>query len=923
MKKLLSLLFFCNSIIALSETINTNTTLYYSNVQNGDDVNVDTNDRGKTAPLQGFGAYLNNREYILNTVTINTAGMQADAIRTNGGNNFFYANSLKIKAEGFSADAINMASNNNNTKHIDLLYVDNSAELISQSGVAVRANNYYNEDSKSIIILPDASIIKSTSTSTASNTSETAGYAIFSGNRNTDYNAGVYLNAKGRSYVFVGNNAQIESNAKKGHAVYANKGGLVQLGSDATIHANGNDAYALFASTEQQGTFTDNVRPGYIYLAGGATLRAENSLHVIQAKGKDSFIKNGYIDVPVVDDTYVRGTDITIDSDNYTKSSGKFDVIGNISAIEGGHISLNMANDSVFRGSASIDSDLDSKIELSISGDRSVWKIDKDSSLTSLHLSDGATLSPYKTSTNESTSFTIKGNILNERGIISLSEIYGGFDTFTIDGNYVGNDGYIIFDTELEDDNSQSDKLIITGNTSGNTNVVVNNIGGTGAETIEGIEIIKVNGSSDGIFSKAGRIVAGAYEYFLKKGDGIITDSKNWYLTSSLSSPPTPPGPTPTPPGPTPTPPGPTPTPPGPTPTPPGPTPTPPGPTPTPPGPTPTPPGPTPTPPAYDPVYRPEVGSYLSNSMAVNNLFVHGFHDRLGENQKFSKKYNREKNTDIWTRNVGNYSSFGDSSNQLKTSTNGYALQVGGNLLHWNHSDNNFLLGIMGGFGFNNSTTNSNRTSYISKGNVEGYSLGLYGSWYTNKDDRLNYYADTWITYSWFDNEVNGEKLKTEKYRSKGLTYSIEGGFDYQITKNMESKTKYYIQPKAQLIYMGVDTKDHVENNGTLVSVSGKGNIQSRVGAKFYMNKTHSTRKGVNKFQPFVEATWVHNTKDYSVSMDGVKTKQRGNKDLFEAKIGADINLQSDLNIYANVAQQWGKKGYKNTKLTVGIKYRF
>ncbi|MBX8828438.1 hypothetical protein, partial [Ochrobactrum sp. SFR4] len=77
--------------------------------------------------------------------------------------------------------------------------------------------------------------------------------------------------------VFIGANADIASSMTNGHAIYANKGGLVQLGDGAKVSTTGNNAYALYASREQQGNYKDNVRQGYIYLGGGATLRAENS----------------------------------------------------------------------------------------------------------------------------------------------------------------------------------------------------------------------------------------------------------------------------------------------------------------------------------------------------------------------------------------------------------------------------------------------------------------------------------------------------------------------------------------------------------------------------------------------------------------------------------------------------------------------
>lgn len=72
------------------------------------------------------------------------------------------------------------------------------------------------------------------------------------------------------------------------------------------------------------------------------------------------------------------------------------------------------------------------------------------------------------------------------------------------------------------DDNSASDKLVVKGNTSGITSVRVTNAGGSGAQTLNGIKVIHVDGQSDGTFIQAGRIVAGAYDYSLVRG-GVIT----------------------------------------------------------------------------------------------------------------------------------------------------------------------------------------------------------------------------------------------------------------------------------------------------------------------------------------------------------------------------------------------------------------
>ena len=125
---------------------------------------------------------------------------------------------------------------------------------------------------------------------------------------------------------------------------------------------------------------------------------------------------------------------------------------------------------------------------------------------------------------------------LNNGGTVTFNKNHTSgrnHSVFTVTGDYTGNHGTIVFDTALGDDTSLSDKLVINGNATGSTNVRVNNLGGLGNETIEGIQLIQVNGNSDNdTFVQDGRIVAGLYDYTLTKGNASGTDSKNWFLQS-------------------------------------------------------------------------------------------------------------------------------------------------------------------------------------------------------------------------------------------------------------------------------------------------------------------------------------------------------------------------------------------------------
>ena len=493
---------------------------------------------------------------------------------------------------------------------------------------------------------------------------------------------------------------------------------------------------------------------------------------------------------------------------------------------------------------------------------------------------------------------------LNNAGVVSFNGAPGV--VLTVTGDYTGNNGLLNFNTALNDDISVTDKLIVEGNTFGTTRVSVANAGGSGAATLNGIELVQVNGTSDGEFVQHGRIVAGAYDYTLARGADV--NASNWYLTSAISPviPILEPIPIPIP--------------------------------------TPTPdpglePDPTPDPgskpsrgadPAISPtestmVERPEASGYAANLAAANNLFVTRLHDRLGETQYIDALTGEQKVTGLWLRNEGGHTRFRDSQDQLKTRANRYVMQLGGDIAQWSSNDQNRLhLGVMAGYANSKSRTESHVSGYSARAAIDGYSAGLYGTWYANEVDKTGLYVDTWALYNWFNNRVDGQYLHTEEYKSSGVTASVESGYTFKVGENKEKNTSYFIQPKAQVTWMGVKADDHKEANGTNVSGEGDGNIQTRLGVRAFMNGYSDQDKGKDRvFQPFIEANWIHNTQEFGTKMDGITVKQDGAANIGELKLGVEGQINKQLNLWGNVGQQMGDKGYSDTAVIFGVKYNF
>ncbi|HCI9594477.1 autotransporter outer membrane beta-barrel domain-containing protein [Klebsiella variicola] len=461
----------------------------------------------------------------------------------------------------------------------------------------------------------------------------------------------------------------------------------------------------------------------------------------------------------------------------------------------------------------------------------------------------------------QTTTLSNVGTLTNSGSLTMANERAG--DTTVIDGNYIGKGGTLTFDTVLGDDNAVTDKLIINGNTSGISSVLVNNIGGNGAQTLNGIEIISVNGESDGVFTQDGRIAAGAYDYSLVRGKGI--NSNNWYLSSWQDQ------------------------------------------------------GDTAQ------VLRPESGAYATNLALSNNLFTTRLHDLIGKTQYTDVMTGEKSATSMWVRNEGGHNRSRDSSGQLKTQANRYVLQIGGDIAQWSsNGDDLYHLGLMAGYANSKSKTVSSINGYRADGSVNGYSTGVYGTWNANNVDKTGAYLGTWVQYNWFKNRVSGEGINSEAYDSQGFTASAESGYTFRVGQTADGLQSYFIKPEAMLTWMGVKADKHRELNGTEVVGEGDGNVQTRLGAKTYINNNRKIDDSKEShFQPFAEVNWIHNTRNFASRMDGVVVKQDGTKNIAELKVGAEVQLNKQFGLLGNVAQELGDKGYSDTSATLGGKYSF
>ncbi|WP_282258005.1 autotransporter outer membrane beta-barrel domain-containing protein [Stenotrophomonas sp. PS02301] len=494
---------------------------------------------------------------------------------------------------------------------------------------------------------------------------------------------------------------------------------------------------------------------------------------------------------------------------------------------------------------------------------------------------------------------SLVGTLTARNSTIAFNHDDGIFKTLTVTGDYIGDNALLQMNTVLGDDSSGSDRLHVLGSTAGDTGIAVNNIGGPGALTREGIQLVQVDGASTGSFTLVGRAVGGAYEYFLHKGG--VTDPANgdWYLRSELPAdpgiePPVDPGIDP------------------------------------------------PVDPGIDPgvdpeadpdpcsglacvdperpspslIHRPETGAYLANQAAAVGMFDHSMHQRLGEPNLAERLRNDNLLGSAWLRTTANHTRFNAADGQLDVGTHHSMLQVGTDLAKWGQ-DSRGLAGVMVATGKSTTQSTSNLTGYGAKGTVNGTALGLYATWFQSPAEQTGAYVDAWVQASRFKNTMQGDALARERYDSRALTASVEAGYAFKVREGANSAL--YVEPQAQVTWTDFSMDTHLEGNGTQVRSVDAGGLQSRLGVRAY---GHDTAAGGNRVQPFVGVNWIRaRGEGNSLALNETYVAGGQPRDTYEAKAGAQLQLGGGWTGWGELSTTRGKGDYTNYGAQLGVKH--
>lgn len=808
----------------------TDNTLYYvpgDVINSAESLRIITTANFTTAPLTGTGIYNYFGDLSGKTsVTIETSGNQADGIMQNafGGTTLKLGNNLTITTQGYSADGINLTENAYGSSVI----VGDDAVILATGttgGMGIRANNSINGtnlQSNSIQVGDRLTVVTNGS---GNNYFDGLGYGIYAGLR-------LWKTAVSDSHVFIGQDSSITTYGDSAHAVYANRSGKIVLGSGTKISIGGNAASALRAEAGTGAVGSTSITLlGDTVIITDATKTGQYAMYAIGGTSSKGIITNVESDGTL---TELGGVNLTGAALN-VGDSRVFAVTGNFYSATKGLIHLDMTNGTKIEGITQLAGTGADRgnITWTLSGSDSYWLMTGDSTLTNLTLNDGATV------------------YLNQEEEIG--------QTLTVEGNYTGNNGTVVFNGQLDGDASPIDQLVVQGDVAGKTNVTVNNIGGLGEKTVNGIQLITVGGASPSdAFKQSGRIVSGAYDYFLQQGNEAGADNQNWYLTNTLT-------------------------------------------------------------PDPQPSVRPEGGAYLGNAYAANNMFQMSLHDRIGE-VRFTEYAQQDDNA--WVRYDKRKTEFKESTGQIQVKQDYDVVQFGFDVMKKQARIENgnrlTVLGIMGGYG--DAISNAHGSLYSARGNVKGWSAGLYATWYDEYDNQDGRYLDVWALWNDYDAKVYGEGLTSESYGMDGWTASVEGGYDKLLTDpNSGRSENRFLKLQAQVTYQGVSNDSRTESNGTQISSLDR-NIQTRIGARYY-SKPSATQH--HQGQPYVELNWYHNTKPTVIGMDETDIAMKGSRNIEELKLGYELRLQEKWQLWGYTFIAVGENSYRSSGFRFGLKTMF
>ncbi|HIE7634978.1 fibronectin-binding autotransporter adhesin ShdA [Salmonella enterica] len=490
--------------------------------------------------------------------------------------------------------------------------------------------------------------------------------------------------------------------------------------------------------------------------------------------------------------------------------------------------------------------------------------------------------------------FTLNGDLINMGTIASGSSSSTPGNTLYVDGDYTGNGGSLYLNTVLGDDDSATDKLVITGDASGTTDLYINGIG-DGAQTTNGIEVVDVGGvSTSDAFELKNEVNTGLYTYRLYWNES----DNDWYLASKAQSDDDDSGGddsdvtpsdggddggdvTPSDDG----------------------------------GDD----GGNVTPPSgggdVAPQYRADIGAYMGNQWMARNLQMQTLYDREGSQY-------RNADGSVWARFKAGKAESEAVSGNIDMDSNYSQFQLGGDILAWGNGQQSVTVGVMASYINADTDSTGNRgadgSQFTSSANVDGYNLGVYATWFADAQTHSGAYVDSWYQYGFYNNSVESGDAGSESYDSTANAVSLETGYRYDIA--LSNGNTVSLTPQAQVVWQNYSADSVKDNYGTRIDGQDGDSWTTRLGLRVDGKLYKGSRTVI---QPFAEANWLHTSDDVSVSFDDATVKQDLPANRAELKVGLQADIDKQWSVRAQVAGQTGSNDFGDLNGSLNLRYNW
>ena len=329
---------------------------------------------------------------------------------------------------------------------------------------------------------------------------------------------------------------------------------------------------------------------------------------------------------------------------------------------------------------------------------------------------------------------------------------------------------------------------------------------------------------------------------------------------------------------------------------------------------------------AARPVFRPEVATYLANRQMAAQMFVHSLQDReddagladsdgvnagSGDADKRGT-YPRATWLRTWGQRVHANSDRPHQSG-LVASTDVLGLQGGVELAQWPlGSAGRLHVGAMGGYGHASSRGSAVGNAAGATGQVQGWQVGGYATWFADDTRRHGAYVDSWVQYGWFSNRVQGDQLPTVRYRNQGWAVSGEAGYGIPLGRG------WVVEPQVQWLYLDARNDDITEANGTRVTASGVDGSITRVGLR---GRRQFATAGGGNAQVSLAFNWWHTRTGNSMTFSDVPVGDLYPASRYEVTLGIQGALSRRWSAWANVSGSRAAGDFEQYALRLGARY--